>query len=46
MDHCARVNDALLQWLVTCLIPWKIDRAVQDMKLDSQNGPQLPSCSL
>jgi uncharacterized protein len=41
MDDCARVNQATLQWLTDCLTPWQIDRAVGDMKLDSQNGPQL-----
>ena len=41
MDDCARVNHAMLQWLTNCLTPWKIDRAVLDMKLDSQNGPRL-----
>jgi uncharacterized protein len=24
-----------------CLTPWEIDRAVGDMKLDSENGPRL-----
>jgi uncharacterized protein len=41
MDDCARVNQATLQWLTDCLTPWQIDKAVGDMKLDSQNGPQL-----
>ena len=41
MDDCARVNQAMLQWLTNCLTPWQIDRAVGDMKLDSQNGPHL-----
>ena len=41
MDDCARVNHAMLQWLTNCLTPWKIDRAVEDMRLDSQRGPQL-----
>jgi uncharacterized protein len=41
MDDCARTNQALLQWLTDCLTLWQIDRAVGDMKLDSQNGPQL-----
>jgi hypothetical protein len=41
MDDCARVNHGLLQWLTNCLTPWTIDRAVKDMKLDSQRGPQL-----
>jgi Patatin-like phospholipase len=41
MDDCARSNQAMLQWLTDCLTPWQIDRAVGDMKLDSQNGPQL-----
>jgi patatin-like phospholipase len=41
MDDCARVNQTMLQWLTDCLTPWLIDRAVGDMKLDSQAGPQL-----
>jgi hypothetical protein len=41
MDDCARTNQAMLQWLTDCLTPWQIDSAVGDMKLDSQNGPQL-----
>jgi hypothetical protein len=41
MDDCERMNRATLQWLTNCLTPWIIDRAVGDMKLDSQNGPQL-----
>jgi hypothetical protein len=41
MDDCARSNQAMLQWLTDCLTPWEIDRAVGDMKLDSQKGPQL-----
>jgi hypothetical protein len=41
MDDCGRVNHALLQWLSLCLTPWTIDRAVGDMKLDSQSGPRL-----
>jgi uncharacterized protein len=41
MDDCARLNHGLLQWLTHCLTPWSIDRAVQDMKLDSAAGPQL-----
>ena len=41
MEDSARVNQALLQWLTNCLTPWTIDRAVGEMKLDSQNGPQL-----
>jgi len=41
MDDCARVNLAMLQWLTDCLTPWEVDRAVGDMKLDSQSGPQL-----
>ena len=41
MDDCARSNQAMLQWLTDCLTPWQIDRAVGDMKLDSQNGPHL-----
>ena len=41
MDDCARTNHCMLQWLTNCLTPWTIDRAVADMKLDSQNGPQL-----
>jgi hypothetical protein len=41
MDDCARVNHALLQWLTNCVTPWTIDRAVGDMKLDSERGPRL-----
>ena len=41
MDDCARTNQAMLQWLTDCLTPWQIDRAVGDMRLDSQSGPQL-----
>jgi hypothetical protein len=41
MDDCERMNGATLQWLTNCLTPWIIDRAVGDMKLDSQRGPQL-----
>ena len=41
MDDSVRVNHALLQWLTNCLTPWTIDRAIDDMKLDSQRGPQL-----
>ena len=41
MGDCERVNHATLQWLTNCLTPWIIDRAVGDMKLDSQSGPQL-----
>ena len=41
MDDCERSNHAMLQWLTDCLTPWIIDRAVQDMMLDSRSGPQL-----
>ncbi len=41
MDDCARINRATLQWLTHCLTPTIIDRAVGDMKLDSDAGPQL-----
>ena len=41
MDDCERMNRATVQWLTNCLTPSIIDRAVGDMKLDSQNGPQL-----
>jgi hypothetical protein len=41
MDDCERMNRATLQWLTNCLTPWLIDRAVGDMKPDSQSGPQL-----
>ena len=41
MDDCAHVNHALLQWLTNCVTPWTIDRAVEDMKLDSKEGPQV-----
>ena len=36
-----RVNHSMLQWLTNCLTPWIIDRAVGDMKLDSQAGPEV-----
>jgi uncharacterized protein len=41
MDDCEQVNRAVLQWLTNCITPWLIDRAVGDMQLDSQSGPQL-----
>jgi hypothetical protein len=41
MDDCERMNRATLQWLTNSLTPWIIDRAVGDMRLDSQAGPQL-----
>ncbi len=41
MDDCERMNRATLQWLTNSLTPWIIDRAVGDMKFDSQTGPQL-----
>ena len=41
MDDCERMNRAQLQWLTNCLTPWIIDRALDDMKLDGQSGPQL-----
>ena len=41
MDDCSRVNLAMLQWLTECQTPWEVDRAVGDMKLDSQHGPRL-----
>lgn len=41
MGDCARVNQIVLQWLTRCLTPWPIDRAVGDMKVDSEHGPQL-----
>lgn len=41
MDDCLRVNHTILQWLTQSLTPWPIDRAVQDMRNDSQNGPKL-----
>jgi uncharacterized protein len=41
MDDCERMNRATLQWMTNCLTPWLVDRAVGDMKLDSQAGPQL-----
>ncbi len=41
MDDCDRVNRAMLQWLSCCLTPWTIDRAVGDLKIDSQKGPNL-----
>jgi hypothetical protein len=41
MDDCERMNRATMQWLTNCLTPWLIDRAMGDMMLDSQAGPQL-----
>jgi len=41
MDDCERMNRATLQWLTDCLTPWLVDRAVGDMRLDSEKGPQL-----
>jgi hypothetical protein len=41
LDDCERMNRATLQWLTLCLTPSVVDRAVGDMKLDSQSGPQL-----
>ncbi len=41
MDDCERMNRATLQWLTNCLTPWLVDRAVDDMKLDSQAGPHV-----
>jgi hypothetical protein len=41
MDDCARVNHGLLQWLTKSVTPWVIDRAVGNMKEDSENGPKL-----
>ncbi len=41
MDDCERMNRAMLQWLTNCLTPSIIDRAVGDMRLDSEKGPQL-----
>ena len=41
MDDCERMNRATLQWLTNCLTPSIIDRAVGDMRLDSEKGPQL-----
>jgi hypothetical protein len=41
MDDCSRVSHTVLQWITHCLTPWTIDRAVQDMRKDSQNGPKL-----
>ena len=41
MADCGRVNHGMLQWLTNCMTPSIIDRAVGDMKLDSQAGPQL-----
>ncbi len=40
MDDCERMNRATLQWLTDCLTPSIIDRAVGDMRLDSEKGPQ------
>jgi hypothetical protein len=44
MDDCTRVNHTALQWMTRCLTPWTIDRAVLDMRNDSQNGPKLATC--
>jgi hypothetical protein len=41
MDDCSRMNQGMLQWLTNCLTPWQIDRAVQNMEIDSKAGPQL-----
>jgi hypothetical protein len=41
MDDCVHVNQGILQWLTRCVTPRTIDRAVQDMKPDSEAGPQL-----
>lgn len=41
MDDCARMNHAMVQWMTDCQTPWVIDRAVGDMKLDSERGPKL-----
>jgi len=41
IDDCERMNRATLQWMTYCLTPSIIDRAVGDMKLDSESGPQL-----
>jgi hypothetical protein len=41
LDDCERMNRATLQWLTNCLTPWTIDRAVGNMKVDSEKGPQL-----
>ena len=41
MDDCARMNHAMVQWITDCQTPWLIDRAVGDMKLDSERGPKL-----
>jgi uncharacterized protein len=41
MDDCERMNRATVQWLTNCLTPSIVDRAIGDMKLDSQSGPQF-----
>jgi patatin-like phospholipase len=41
MDDCTRMNHVMLQWLTRCLTPWTLDRAVGDMQIDSEAGPQL-----
>jgi hypothetical protein len=41
MDDCQRSNQMMLQWLTNCMTPWTIDRAVGDMKVDSDEGPKL-----
>ena len=41
MDDCASTNHCMMQWLTNCITPWKINRAVDTMELDSKSGPQL-----
>jgi hypothetical protein len=46
MDDCERMNRAtLLQWLTNRITPSIIDRAVGDMRIDSEDGPQLATCA-
>jgi patatin-like phospholipase/acyl hydrolase len=46
MDDCGRQNQAILQRLTNCVTPWTIDRAMGDMKLDSESGPTGDLCAL
>ena len=42
INNSRRMNRATLQWLTNCLTPSNHrPRAIGDMKLDSQGGPQL-----
>ena len=41
INDCERMNRATLQFLTNCLTLTIVDRAVGDMRLDSEKGPQL-----